>query len=119
MRCLLNLESFTPDVETSFGQPQEGHGHSCRLCALVRNSHTLTFGVERRNHIVSTAIETVAKTKKTETRKARCPKCDQYFFMNGQAHNRCASVLASMRWLLRGGKRDVTCMTVPQFFLTI
>ena len=44
---------------------------------------TLTFGSQRRNHIVSAAFETIAKNK-----EGSLSMCDQQFIMNCQEHNR-------------------------------
>ena len=63
----------------------------------------LIFGALRRNHIVSTALETIAK-KNRNKKKGLLSTCDQQLIMNCQEHNRSrkgsASMLASMRWLL-------------------
>ena len=82
---------------------------------------TLTFGALRRNHIVPTGFETIAKKKKRKHRNTEgsLSTRDQQFIMNCLDYHRrwkgSASVLASMRWLLCGGKkRDLTSMTVPK-----
>ena len=66
---------------------------------------TLTFGAQRRHHIVSTAFETIAKKKRA--REGSFSTYDQQFIMKCQEHNRSwegsASVLASMRWVLYDG----------------
>ena len=61
---------------------------------------TLTFGALRRNHFVSTVFGTIAK-----------PAMHHEYNWKWKGS---ASVLASMRWLVVGEKRDVTSMTVPK-----
>ena len=57
---------------------------------------TLTLGALRRNHIVSTALETIAKKKEGLV----CMKSER----------KCVR----MYWLLHGEKRDLTSMTVQK-----
>ena len=60
---------------------------------------TFTFGALRKNHIVSTTFEAIAKkTHKTETKKT---------IMNRQEHNRSSE--GNDAW-----KKDLTSMAVPQ-----
>ena len=67
----------------------------------------LASRAQRRNHIVSTAIETIAK--KHRDRQGSLSTCDQQFTMNCQEHNGSwkgsASVLASISSLLCGEKK--------------
>ena len=67
--CLWLSGGFSSDMNT-FGYLQEGHGCSCRLSFVFHT--TLTFEALHRDHIVSTAVETISK-KNTEIKKARCP----------------------------------------------
>ena len=61
---------------------------------------TLTFRALGRTHIVSTALETIAK-KKNRDKESSLSTCDQQFIMDCQEHNRSgkrsASMMASMR----------------------
>ena len=59
--CVVRV--FRADVET-FGYLQESHGYSPVVCLRLFESLTaLTFGALRKNHIVSTAFETVEKKR--------------------------------------------------------
>ena len=83
---------------------------------------TLTFGARRSNHIVSVALETIAKNN-SETRKVPCPRAITNFVMSCQEHNRSrkgsASVLASMRiFLICLVSLDTNCSSTPQYTCT-
>ena len=60
----------------------------------------LTFRALRRNHIVSTAFETIAKKKRRDN--------------TTEVGREMRQILALVRWLFRGEKRDLTSMTVPE-----
>ena len=65
----------------------EGHGYfpvvSPRLFEILT---TRTFGALRRNHIVSTAFETIAK--KNRSKEGSLSTCGQQCIMKRQEHNR-------------------------------
>ena len=56
--------TFAPDVDTSFGYIQEVMVTSAVCPRLFECLTTSTFGAQSRNHIVSTAFETIAPPKK-------------------------------------------------------
>ena len=116
MRCLLYIV-IQSRRETSCGYLQEGHGYSCRLPALVCNSHHVDFrSSAKKSHCVNSIRH---PRKKKQRGKGSLSTCDQHFVMNCQIHNQSwkgsASALASMPWLLRGEKRrHLTSVTVPK-----
>ena len=66
--------TFRADVEISFATLMRFMVTPVVCPRLFEFHTTLTYGAQRRNHVVTTPLETIAKKTNTETRKARCPR---------------------------------------------
>ena len=106
---------LSSDVETPFGYLSEVSFTPALSPRLFEFLTTLTCGARRRSHVVSTAVETVAK-KKTQTQRKR--KLGVHM-RSAICHElvrtlpKLKGMLASMRWLLCSEKGMFTSMTFP------